>query len=189
MDPTCHMVGVSLGLIALRMAIMDGTCMAEVVLYLSKVGLQLVEVVKESFTIGLAQRRIKLLGAIGLQSCTVNLLIKIGHGCMEHLLTKVGLPCMEITLIELGPLCSMVNVLIKLGLSLSTVNFLTKIGLSWSTEINLDELGLLAWMLELMDYLTLVHELLAAFQVMVWGEVESEMDRTGSMVLGLREVQ
>jgi hypothetical protein len=109
---------------------------------------------------------------------------------MENILNKVGLRrSTEDFLNKVGLRCSTEDFLNKVGLSLSTEDILIAIGPFGSTVIIKNKLGLLACMRESWDYLIPVHELLAAIQVMVCGEVESEMDRTAPMVLGLREAQ
>ena len=100
------MIRVSLGSIALRIVLMDGTCVVDVVqtnfqigpsmvdavLYLLKFRLQVVDVVMLLFKIGHGLRRVKSMDLIGLCSCTVIYLTRIGLGYTVHILPKFGLP-------------------------------------------------------------------------------------------------
>ena len=120
-------------LIALRIVSMHGTCVVDVAIMHSKLGLSMVDVVMFFLKIGLSV----VDGGFGLcLSMEINL-ITTGLGCMVHILTKLGL-CI---------LLSTGDNKIKLGLSIGSclMDFLLMIGLRACMVLYLSTSGLCAW--------------------------------------------
>ena len=121
---------------------------------------------------------VNTVNGIGPLDCMVMYVIMIGH-CMREVITLAtfGLSmCLVQFLLTIGLRICMVNVVLTFGLHLRTVNFLNKIG-PFCTVNFLDKIGLRRWMGDLwLIYLITVQHAPQPFQVMVRGEVDSEMD-------------
>lgn len=132
------------------------TCVVEVELNPHEIGQALVDVVNFLYRIGLSTCRImaNCVSAFGLLS-----------RCLEIFMDQFGLRS-----------TCMVFYPDKLGLSRRMVHYIAVIGLHTGMVIFQDKIGLLAVGCLVWDYIKTILKTFATFQVMVWGEVDSEKE-------------
>jgi hypothetical protein len=114
--------------------------------------------------LGLSMRLVIITNKLGLSRRLVIIADKLGLSRhLEILVNKLGLSsCLVILANKLGPVTCTVIYMNKIGLSMGMVYITDAIG---------HQQMALAW-----DYITTVLKIIATFLVMVWGEVDVEMD-------------